>query len=98
MLATSSASTIVAIRAVVEPVDARPVAAQEADERRLVSRRPAPPRGADGALVGAERLGGGEHGEAALAREQLERRAQQRRVVLAGKQIAVAVRVPPART
>ena len=53
--------------------------------------RPAPSREPDRALVGAERLRRRDRVVAARLGEQLERRAQQRRVVLAGDEIAVPV-------
>ena len=52
---------------------------------------PAAARKARGARVRPERFGAREHDEAAIARKQLERRAEQRRVVLSRDQVAVAI-------
>ena len=81
-----------AIAAVVDPVDRLPVALEEPDDGGFVRLPPAATNVARSALIGAERLGRREHRVALVPREHLERRAQQRRLVLAGEEIPVPVR------
>src|SRR5450759_695810 len=76
---------------VVQPLYAGAITAQEADERVFVAARPQSPRCTHRAFVRAERLGRRQLIETAIAREKLERGAQQRRGVLSRDQVAIAV-------
>src|SRR5580704_18910456 len=77
---------------VVEPLNPGAVCAQETDQLLLVAGSPRAARGADRTLIRAQRFGSRKLVEAPLARQQLEGSTQQRRVVLACDQVAVAVR------
>src|ERR1051325_6742129 len=79
----------VSFRRIGDPGEAGEVAADEADQRGLVAAGPRPPRRAHGAEVWPDVSR--EQGEAAVLDQQLVRRAQQRGIVLAGEQLAVAI-------